>query len=215
MSENINSEVWRDVVGYSGLYMVSNIGRIKSLDKIVERGGYTRKNNRTGERIFSEGDKKVVHGRVMITYLDRVGYVYVSLSINKKSKKHKVHRLVAMAFVNNVENKKYVNHKNGDKTDNIFSNLEWVSSGENQKHAYKTGLKKSLLGALNSKSKKVIQYDLFGNTIKKWDGLRQIERDTGFLREAISRHCRGSKMYSHAYGFLWKFEEDVFKNENV
>jgi len=67
-------------------------------------------------------------------------------------------------------------------------------------------------GVLNKKSVPVVQYDLNGNFIKRWAAMHEIERECGFLKEAISRHCRGSKLYSHAYGFLWRLEKDVLIN---
>ena len=57
--------------------------------------------------------------------------------------------------------------------------------------------------------------DLNGNFIKRWNGLREIEIETGFLREAISRHCRGHKLYKHAYGYLWKFELNEIQKTNI
>ena len=191
-TQDIEGEIWKDVVGYEDLYFVSNLGRIKSA---------TKRTHGETNRLLKEC--------ILRQYIDGVGYIYVALSKNVKSMKYKVHRLVALAFIINFEPaiKKYVNHKNGIKSDNTLPNLEWMTSGENQVHAYKTKLKTPNIGKYNDRSKSVLQYDLNNIFIKKWDCLRQIERETGFLREAISRHCRGSKLYSHAYGFLWKFEQ--------
>ena len=118
-------EIWKDVIGYEGLYQVSNMGRVKSLRK--------------GKRF----------NKIMKQTPNYKGYLEISFCVKGKDKKFKVHRLVAMAFIPNIDNKPLVNHKNGNKQDNIFSNLEWVTHGENLKHAYDSGLKRKLYGELN------------------------------------------------------------------
>ena len=80
------------------------------------------------------------------------GYLYVDLCVNSKKHRFLIHRLVAQAFLKNINEKKQVNHKNGDKSDNRLSNLEWSTSSENQKHAIIIGLK-TAKGIKNSQSK--------------------------------------------------------------
>lgn len=118
---DIEGEIWLDIFGYEGLYKVSNFGRIKSLDK------------KSGIKHFKSHIRKIM--------IDKDGYCVIILSKLKKTYK-RVHRLVAIAFIPNPENKKFVNHKKGIKTDNRVSELEWVTQSENEKHAYKNGLKK-------------------------------------------------------------------------
>lgn len=79
-------------------------------------------------------------GRVLKPYDNGSGYLYVDLRINFKKKRIYVHRMLAMKFIPNPENKKYVNHIDGDKGNNLKDNLEWVTNGENMKHAYENGL---------------------------------------------------------------------------
>lgn len=117
-------EVWKDVVGYEGLYQVSNLGRVKSLDRQIIR---------------SNGTGYFVKEKILKSSL-RNGYPCVSLHSDKGRKKY-THRLIAEAFIPNPKNKPEVNHINGIKNDNRIKNLEWATYSENIKHAYNTGLR--------------------------------------------------------------------------
>ena len=108
-------EIWKDIEGYEGLYEISNLARIRRI-------------NKNGIRI----KKKV---------LDKDGYECINLSKDKIIKGYKVHRLIAMHFIDNPNNLPEVNHENGIKNDNRISNLIWCDRSYNLKHAYKTGLK--------------------------------------------------------------------------
>lgn len=113
----MENEIWKDVVGYDGLYQVSNLGRVKSV------GSYYHKEIILKEQFFKQGYSK--------TTLYKKG----------KPKSFKTHRLVALAFIHNPENKPQINHKDGNKSNNCVDNLEWVSAKENMQHALKTGLR--------------------------------------------------------------------------
>lgn len=112
-------EEWRDVIGYEGLFKISNLGRVKSF------------------RVKEEGKpiKTLIHKSGYEVFCTRVGG-----RKNGKSKVLRVHVLVAKAFIDNPENKPYVNHKDGVKNNNLPDNLEWVTNQENIKHAYDMGL---------------------------------------------------------------------------
>lgn len=103
--------------------------------------------------VSSEGEifsKKSGEWLKLVTQQDNRGYMTVKLGTGKRNpKRHKVHRLIALAFILNPENKPQVNHKNGVKTDNRVENLEWVTVSENVQHAFDTGLKKGLKGKTN------------------------------------------------------------------
>lgn len=120
----MGTEIWEDVEGYKGRYQVSSEGRIKSL---------ARKSKRDYRGDVSVPEK-------ILKQQKREGYLRVTLTKYSKSKTLSVHRLVAGSFIPNPKNRKYINHKDGDKTNNNVSNLEWCTCSENQKHAYDNGL---------------------------------------------------------------------------
>lgn len=118
---NNSNEIWKDIVGFEGRYMVSNLGNIKSI--VTNHGKPT---------------DRLVKQRVRSTTCE---YKYVQLWYKDKPTHKAVHRLVAEAFITNPENKPIVNHLNGNKHNNAVDNLEWVTHSENHKHAFATGLR--------------------------------------------------------------------------
>lgn len=126
-----NQEVWKDVKNYNGDYQVSNLGNVRSFVKYK------------------------VGGRILKKTIGSHGYYTSSL----RCKNILIHRLVAESFVDNKLNLPCVNHKNGIKTDNRLSNLEWCTYSDNNKHAFDTGLKKKGKSLYNSKltKEKVIE----------------------------------------------------------
>lgn len=132
-------EIWKDIDDYEDCYMVSNLGRVKSKNRTIKRksDNYLIKIN--------EKFKKLT--------VDSHGYHCVILSKNNKSKLFRVHRLVTSAFLG--KSNLFVNHKNGIKTDNKISNLEYLSNRDNIKHAYENGLMKKQKSGLESKLTKL------------------------------------------------------------
>ena len=126
-------EEWKDIEGFEGFYQVSNLGRVKSL------GGWCG----TAKR----------KEKIRATHLTHDGYVKVRLIHRGKDKTKRVHRLVAEAFIPNSENEETVNHLDGNKQNNVVSNLEWVNRTGQMLHAYSLGLKSSRLGSENSNAK--------------------------------------------------------------
>lgn len=113
MIKDLENEIWKDIPGYVGLYQVSNLGRVKSLDRFTIR--------------VSDNAKVFYKGTDLKFRLDRRGYLNVQLSKNGIVKKYRIHRLVALSFIQNPDNLPCVNHKDECKTNNIVSNLEWCS----------------------------------------------------------------------------------------
>lgn len=170
------TEVWKPIEGYDN-YMVSNLGRVKSLKR---------------------GILKLIK--------NKNGYYYISFSKYGKIKTFIVHRLVAEAFLPNPDNKPQVDHINTNRTDNRVENLRWTTYKENNNNQLtKKHFSECRKGKLNYKSKKVLQFDLNGNLIKSWDTVREAERETNIHSSHISRCCNGKR--KTAYGYIWKYEE--------
>ena len=105
-------EIWKEIKGYENNYEISNFGRIKSKERIFIRKKDSKPYHKK-ERILSPGD----NGK---------GYKFVYLVVNKSKKHQYLHRLVALHFIENNENKEYVNHKDGDKTNNHVEPLRKI-----------------------------------------------------------------------------------------
>lgn len=116
---NLSNEIWLPVVGYEGLYCVSNIGRIKSIERMSKH---------------RHGCLYVVEERIRKPCHKKDGYLSVDLYKDGNGKVFLVHRLVAMAFIDNPHNKSFVNHLNKNKHDNSVPNLEWATIRENESH---------------------------------------------------------------------------------
>jgi len=131
----MTKEIYKDVVGYEGIYQVSNLGNVK---RILLSRGVSKKNN----NFIKPNNNK--------------GYYYIRLTLNNKTKNFLVHRLVAQAFINNPNNYPFVNHINGIKNDNNANNLEWCTHSQNIRHAIEIGLKVTAKGDDNKLSRKII-----------------------------------------------------------
>lgn len=115
-------EIWKDIEGFEGFYQVSNLGRVKSLSRIVN--DYRGKGKRNKERILKPKRKNIANSYLTVC-LSKLGVITT----------HQVHSLVAKTFIGNPDPGKEVNHKNGIKDDNRVENLEWVTRKENTRHA--------------------------------------------------------------------------------
>lgn len=181
-------EVWK-LTAVSADYEVSNFGRFRSLNRCVE---------------VMNTYSKVLKGKILKPFESRkTGYLQIKI----KGKKYSAHRLVAMGFCEGFSEGLVVNHKNGDRKDNRASNLEWVTSSENIKHAYRElGVIPEQLGKFgeeNNASKSVIATcKRTGKEIRYGAAMDAVRE--GFDSSSISRCCNGISR-SHK-GFYWKFE---------
>lgn len=144
------------------------------------------------------------------------GYYAGTLSTyNGKHKSFLAHRLVALAFIPNPENKEQVNHINGVKKDNKVTNLEWVTNQENMTHSWDTGLrdnswskgKRNYQWEGNHKNCRiVVQKDLEGNTLNIYKSIAIASRETGLGINGIGKTCRGETTTNHYKGYIWEFK---------
>lgn len=176
-------EIWKDIVGYEGLYQVSNLGRVRSLDRYV---------------LHKQSVRKLHKGCIMNPY--RItGYPAVHLSKDGQKKGFLVHRLVATAFIPNPNNLPEVNHKDESRTNNIVDNLEWCTVLEN--NVYGTKIERQTAKI----RKPVLQYDLSGNFIKEWQSAVAAEREiAGKFTSAIMKCASGTN--KTAYGYIWQYK---------
>ncbi len=188
-------EIWKDVVGYEGLYQVSNLGRVKSLNHV-------RKNGKSGEYMQ--------RGKILQNLTSCCKYYQVGLSKNGRVKLLTVHRLVAEAFIHNPDNKPQVNHIDGNKLNNCIDNLEWCTRSENQLRAWKNGLQVFTNNQLKSVTKNGIplakpvnQYDKNKNFIKRWNSMKEVECSLNIPNSNITDCCKGKR--KSAGGFIWKY----------
>ena len=161
----MNEEVWHDIEGYEGMYQVSNLGRIKSL----ERKTYN-------PSIFGEDCYRTVPEKIRKPNIMH-GYHCVALVMNGKSKVYRIHRLVAEAFIGKAPTSIHqINHKDGNKSNNNVDNLEWVTPKENTQHAIKTGLMKPITEErkkqIGIKSKALWQTDKY--RLRQSEAARQV-----------------------------------------
>ncbi len=171
-------ETWKPVVGYEETYLVSNLGNVKSVGNFIMPNG--------GNRPIREL-KKGVH---------RCGYLIVRLYKNGKQKQHYIHRLVAMAFIENPFDKEQVNHIDGDKTNNAVDNLEWVSREENINHAYET--------ELNEQSNRIVLIDKATKERKTFSSFAKASAYMGKNIAYISEMLKLGKCQNKRY--LWEVE---------
>lgn len=176
-------EIWKPVVGYKGLYEVSNLGRIKSLPKrwIAGNGTIRTHEGKILKQTYSHGGG--------------TGYLQVILYKNNVRIRYKVHRLVAITFIGDFTNEgKQVDHINGVKIDNRLTNLRWVTQYENTMCNKNTP---------TTPEKSVKQYDLEGTLIRIYKSISEAARITNIDQASITRCCQG--IFKHAGKFKWHY----------
>lgn len=180
-------EVWKDIPGYEGLYQVSTWGNVRTKDDFK-----------------------------LLKLHDLRGYKSITLSKDKTQKSFRVHRLVAIAFIPNLNSYPVINHKDENPSNNHVENLEWCTYSYNNNYGTRNARAskkmkenwkakgcgdKPDLRKTRYKSKKVAQYDMQGNLIDIYDSIAEAETVTGTCHSSISRATRGLQNY--AYGYKW------------
>lgn len=178
-------EVWKPIPNYEGFYEVSNTGKVRSVYR---------------------------YKKVLKPMISNTGYERVDLFKNKNRKQFSVHRLVAMAFIDNPENKPFVNHKDESKTNNCVENLEWVTHVENCR--YGTAIKRRTehfdyskrrinnAGQIAACSKPIAQYSKDGQFICNWKSAAECCKANGWTQSNVRRAVTGE--HKTAYGFIFK-----------
>ena len=174
-------EIWKDIEGYEGKYFVSNFGNIKNSKNVI------------------------------LKFQDNHGYKRYTLWKDNENKLFMGHVLVARAFIDNDDpvNKIQVNHIDGDKYNNHYTNLEWCTASENQQHARKNnlfseeGLQRSKQNLIPKAKKKVIKMDEDGNELEIFDSVQEAAASVGCDPSSISKVCRGKE--KRVKGFKWKY----------
>ena len=191
-------EKWKDIDEFKGLYQVSNLGNVRSLDAIINCKG------------ANNIDSHIRKGRLLKKYKGTTGYYYVNLSKDSKVKLSQVHILVAKAFIPNPEKYKLINHKDGNKLNNAVDNLEWCDYSHNIKEAYRIGLRKNKYKGKYGKeaqfSKPLLQFSIDGKFIKEWENASQVNRELGYCAENIRSVCKGRRKIAN--GYKWKYKEE-------
>ena len=141
----------------------------------------------------------------MKSRIDTGDYLFVSLQYKGKGKNCRIHRLVAIHFIDNPNNYKEVNHKDEDKSNNSVDNLEWCTHKYNSQYGTR-GKRISLKNTNGKKSKITLQYDINGKLIKEWCSVSEIVRNTQYKQGHISRCCR--RECKSAYGFIWRYKKE-------
>ena len=175
----VNVEIWKDTYIYGEQYQVSNTGVVRN--KIT--------------------------GHILKPQLDNKGYLRVRMSLHDKKATAKVHRLVAVEFIPNPENKPQVNHIDTDKRNNDVRNLEWVTNGENQIHAYRTGLNRAT-GNSGRKKIPVSKINLVtGEVEATYSSMAEAARSNNLYSANIKKVIRGERKRTGGYAWKRKHED--------
>ena len=200
--ENVQNEIWLPIEGYADNFEVSNIGRVKTRLR-----------------------KHVAKEKLVTIYFDNHGYSMCQLfepvnklGVNRKRWLVKIHRLVAKAFITNSDNKPFVNHINGIKSDNRVENLEWCTATENIRHSFDILKRKPTnlgrFGSEHNQAKQIVQISPEGDLVKVWDSIIEAANYFDISAGSISSCLTGNGSQTQVAGFTFKYvigEEAYYK----
>ena len=176
------NEIWKSIIGYEGLYEVSDWGRVRSLGVWAN---------------VKSGSKRWRKGRVLKPQKYTNGYLFIALSKNNVVKGYSIHRLVAQAFLPNPDNLPCVNHKDKNKLNNRVENLEWCTYEYNNNYQDHN----------EHISKKLYQYTQDDKLCGMWPSVMECERRTGWSRGSISSCCNGQR--NKHKGYKWSYNPPI------
>ena len=176
-------EIWKDVLGYEGKYQVSNLGNVRSVDRIFV--------NACGVIVSRKGT-------ILKPRLNRDGYLRVTMHKKGKIKAEVIHRCVAVAFIPNNKNLPQVNHKDGNKRNNNVYNLEWCTPLENMHHAKRKGLRNNALEYVKSKRKAVIATNIETGKETFYESIHEAEKIFG---RHVTNVLQGSRNMTKGHTF--------------
>lgn len=186
-------EIWKDVSGYENLYQVSNLGRVRSLTRVVRCKNGVKKSN----------------GKILKNCFDN-NYYHVTLYKHGSRKMCLVHRLVATAFLKKIKGKEYINHKDGNKRNNNVNNLEWCTPSENAKHAFLIGLNITKVSHYRGIRAYMVNDDLFVGEFKSLhEAARVLNLNVGHICSVLHKRTKHTKGYYFIYN-----NKDKLQNRN-
>ena len=195
-------EVWKPVAG-SSYYEVSNLGRVRSLNRYIYR------------TIKGTLCKYLKEGRLLSPNLINKYYSVTLISDDGLKKIIRVHRLVATAFLPNPDNLPAINHKDENKLNNNVENLEWCTFKYNSNYNNLGHRISEILRNHIGKSRPVLQYDLNDVFVKEYPSIIEAERKTGISNVSIGKCCKGFYIdkgkkvnINKAGGFKWKYKNN-------
>ena len=185
-------EMWKDIIGYEGIYQVSNLGRVIRIKK-----------------------SKGTSGDNILTPVKNESGLYVKLRDCGNDINKKIHRLVMESFVGINPDKPQVNHKDGNRWNNNINNLEWVTQSKNIEHSHNViGREYTCYGENHLNSKTISQYNKYGNLIDVYGSVNEAGRQLNIQFTNIAKCARGERKTSG--GFIWKYEnKDVTVNNII
>jgi hypothetical protein len=183
----IKMEEWRAVKGFEGWYEISDMGRIRSLDRVIHH---------IEDKVYNKSKIQINEGKILTPQANNRGYYYIMLYRNSKHYKRYIHRLVAEAFLP-APPKSYrvVNHISGNHQDNRKENLEWCTQKQNINHAFDNGLVKT--------RKRVRSINIETNEVKEYDGICIAGRQLGISHTGIVQCLKGRAKLCN--GCKWEY----------